>query len=84
MRFGPGKKNLIAKQGIYSVCQPRNCALFMGYAFERARYRRGELVQANDILLASADRRPSGYMHPEIAAELPRQTLLLERITEKN
>ncbi len=58
-------------------------ALFMGYAFERAKYRREELVQSNDMLLASADRKPSAYMHPELAEELPRQTLLLERITEK-
>ena len=59
-------------------------ALFMGYAYERAQYRRGDVVQANEMLLASAKRRPSGYMHPEIAAELPRQTLLLERITEED
>ena len=58
-------------------------ALFMGCAFERAKYRRGELVQDKEMLPASAERRPSGYMHPEIAAELPRQTLLLERITEE-
>jgi len=58
-------------------------ALYMGYAFERAKYQRGELVQADEMLLASAQRRPSGYMHPEIASELPRQTLLLERITEE-
>ena len=58
-------------------------AVYMGYAYERAKYRRGELVQANEMLLASAERRPSGYMHPEIAAGLPRQTLLVERITEK-
>ncbi|HEX74662.1 MAG TPA: NADH-quinone oxidoreductase subunit I [Dehalococcoidia bacterium] len=58
-------------------------ALFMGYAYERAKYRRGELVQANEMLGASPERRPSGYMHPEIAAQLPRQTLLLERITEE-
>ena len=58
-------------------------ALFMGYAYERAKYRRGELVQADEMLIASAERRPSGYMHPEIASELPRQTLLVERITEK-
>ena len=58
-------------------------ALFMGYAYERAKYLRGELVQANEMLLASAERRASGYMHPDIAAELPRQTLLLERITEE-
>ncbi len=58
-------------------------ALFMGYAFERAKYRREELVQSNDMLLASADRKPSAYMHPELAEDLPRQTLLLERIIEK-
>jgi len=58
-------------------------ALYLGYAYERAKYRRGELVQANEMLLESADRRRSGYFHPEVAAELPRQTLLLERITEE-
>ena len=58
-------------------------ALFMGYAYERAKYRRGELVQTNEMLLASAERRPSGYMHPEIAAELPKQTLLVEGKVKK-
>ena len=58
-------------------------ALFMGYAFERAMYRREDLCQSNDMLLASADRKPSAYMHPELAEDLPRQTLLLERIFEK-
>lgn len=58
-------------------------ALFMGYAYERAKYRRNELVQSNDMMLASADRKPSAYMHPELAEDLPRQTLLLERITEE-
>jgi len=54
-------------------------ALYMGYAYERARYRRGEVVQANEMLLPSAERQPSGYMYPEIAATLPQQTLLLDR-----
>ena len=54
-------------------------ALFMGYAYERAKYRRGELVQSNEMLLASAERQPSGYMYPQIAATLPEQTLLIER-----
>jgi len=58
-------------------------ALYMGYSFERAIYRRGELVQADDMLLESAERPASGYFHPEIAQKLPRQTLLIERITEK-
>ena len=54
-------------------------ALYMGYAYERAKYRRGELVQSNEMLLASAERQRSGYMYPEIAATLPEQTLLVER-----
>ena len=58
-------------------------AIYMGYAYERAKYRREEVVQTNEELLPSAERRRSGYMYPEIAAELPRQTLLLERITEE-
>jgi formate hydrogenlyase subunit 6/NADH:ubiquinone oxidoreductase subunit I len=58
-------------------------ALFMGYSYERAKYRRGDLVQANDELLESPERPVSGYFHPDIARKLPRQTLLVERIVEK-
>ncbi len=58
-------------------------ALYMGYAYERAKYRREDVVQANERLLPSAERQRSGYMYPEIAAELPKQTLLLEKIVEK-
>jgi NADH-quinone oxidoreductase chain I len=54
-------------------------ALFMGYAYERARYRRGELILDKEDLLASDERKPSGYARPQIAATLPRQTLLLDR-----
>jgi hypothetical protein len=56
----------------------------MGYAYELARYRRGELVQSKeDMMLELGEKQPSGYFYPEIAAKLPRQTLLVERITEK-
>jgi formate hydrogenlyase subunit 6/NADH:ubiquinone oxidoreductase subunit I len=58
-------------------------ALFMGYSYERAQYRRGDLVQANDALLESPARPASGYYHPDIAAKLPKQTLLVDKITEK-
>lgn len=54
-------------------------ALYLGYSFERAKYRRGELVQVNEMLLTSPDRPASAYMHPEIEAELPGQTLLVEK-----
>ena len=58
-------------------------ALFMGYSFERATYRRGDLVQADDMLLESPKRPASGYFHPDIAEKLPEQTLLVEKIVEK-
>ena len=58
-------------------------ALFLGCSFERAKYRRHELVQTNDELLESPQRPASGYFHPEIAEKLPKQTLLIEKIVEK-
>ena len=58
-------------------------ALYMGYAYERAQFRRGNLVQTNEEMLESEKRRRSAYMHPELREELPRQTLLLDRITEE-
>jgi formate hydrogenlyase subunit 6/NADH:ubiquinone oxidoreductase subunit I len=58
-------------------------AVFMGYAYERAKYRRAELVQTNDELLESPDRPVSGYFHPDIAKKLPKQTLLIEKTVEK-
>ena len=54
-------------------------ALFMGYSYERARYRRRELVMAKEGLLLSDKRQPSGYARPKIEATLPQQTLLLDR-----
>ena len=58
-------------------------ALFMGYSYERAQYRRGDLVQEGDQLLESPERPASGYYHPDIAEKLPEQTLLIEKIVEK-
>ena len=54
-------------------------AIYLGYAYERARYRRGELVLAKEDLLETAERKPSGYAHPEVAAELPEQSLLVNK-----
>ncbi len=58
-------------------------ALYMGTAFERAKYRRDDLVQNKEMMMETPEREVSGYFHPERAAKLPRQTLLVERITEK-
>jgi hypothetical protein len=51
----------------------------MGYSFERAKYRRGDLVQTNEMLLVSSDRPASAFLHPELDDQLPEQTLLVER-----
>ena len=59
-------------------------ALFLGYAYERAKYRRMDLVQKKeDMMLGQEGKQASGYFYPDIAATLPRQTLLIERITEE-
>lgn len=57
---------------------PKN-ALFMGCGFERASYRRQELVLSKEDLALSDKRKPSGYARPEVEATLPQQTLLLDR-----
>ncbi len=55
-------------------------ALFMGYAFERARYRRRDLVQTNEGLMAADERRASAFLHPELEGDLPEQTLLVDKL----
>ena len=54
--------------------------LHMGYAFERAKYRRKDLVQSNEGLMASETRKASAYMHPDMEKDLPEQTLLIKQI----
>lgn len=54
-------------------------ALFLSYDYERARYRRQELVMAKEGLLLSDKKQLSGYARPKIEASLPQQTLLLDR-----
>ena len=51
-------------------------ALFMGYAFERAKYRRQELVLSREELLIDG-KQPSSYAHPELDETLPEQTMLI-------
>ena len=58
-------------------------ALFLGYSYERAKYRRNDLIQSDNGLLESPERPASGYFHPEIAEKLPQQTLLIEKVAEK-
>jgi len=57
-------------------------ALFLGYAFELGRYRRGDLVQTKeDMMLEAGKKQPSAYFHPEIAEQLPEQTMLVFGVT---
>ena len=53
-------------------------ALFLGYKYERAKYRRQELVMSKEDMSISKE-TPSGYYHPELADKLPKQTLLVDR-----
>lgn len=57
-------------------------ALFMGYTYEGAKYRRKALVMSKEDM--AFDKRPaSGYFHPDIAKKLPEQTLLVYRGKKK-
>lgn len=60
-------------------------ALFFSTNYECAKYRRGDLVQnKEDMMLESGNKQRSAYFYPELEADLPRQTLLIERITEED
>jgi len=60
-------------------------ALFFSTNYECAKYRRGDLVQnKEDMMLESGNKQRSAYFYPELEADLPRQTLLVERITEED
>jgi len=52
-------------------------ALAMGQSYERASYRRGQVVLSKEELTISEERQPSGYARPEIEALQPEQTLLI-------
>jgi NADPH-dependent glutamate synthase beta subunit-like oxidoreductase len=57
---------------------PRD-ALHLDYGYEHGYYQRMGMLMGKDELLITGDKRPSGYARPEFEAELPRQTLLLDR-----
>jgi NADH-quinone oxidoreductase chain I len=52
-------------------------ALYMGRAYERARYRRGDLVLDKLAMAMNEEHQPSGYFHSAIEKLMPKQTLLL-------
>lgn len=52
-------------------------ALFLGRAYEKARYRRYELVTGIDHIQLSEERQPSAFARPSLEPGLPKQTLLV-------
>ena len=52
-------------------------ALAMGLSYERAAYRRNDLILDKEALTLSEERQPSGYYRPAIEATLPKQSLLI-------
>ncbi len=58
-------------------------ALYLGYSYECSRYRRGELVQSKEDMLHTPERKVSGYYFPAQAEKLPEQTLLIDKVTER-
>jgi len=52
-------------------------ALAMGLSYERAQYRRRDVILGKEQLQLSDIRWPSGYARPKIEASLPKQSLLV-------
>ena len=52
-------------------------ALAMGISYERAQYRRRDVVLNKEQLQLSDVRQPSGYARPRFEANLPKQSLLV-------
>ena len=86
MTYKPDKWQLKGGHCIYCGLCVEACpfdALYMGYEYERNSYRMAEQMLEKEELLTPGKRRPSGYAHPEIARELPEQTLLVDRVKNK-
>ncbi len=59
-------------------------ALYMSSAYEKAKYRRDELIQQKEeMMYESGKKKPSGYYYPDFANDMPKQTLLIEKVTEE-
>ncbi len=79
--YKPEKWQLKGGRCIYCGLCVEACpfdALFMGYEYERNTYTVAEQTLEKEALLTPQVRRGSGYLHPELARELPIQSLLLD------
>lgn len=57
-------------------------ALFFGRSYERAQYRRGDLVVGKEHM-SSSEKEKSAYYRPELHEQLPEQTLLIDRVHKR-
>jgi len=81
LTYKPEKWQLKGGQCIYCGLCVEACpfdALYMGYEYERNTYTAADQTLEKEALMTPEVRRPSGYMHPEIARSLPAQSLLLD------
>ena len=81
LTYKPEKWQLKGGRCIYCGLCVEACpfdALYMGYEYERNSYRLAEQTLEKEELLTPEKRRASAYAHPELARELPEQTLLVD------
>ena len=86
LAYKPEKWQLKGGQCIYCGLCVEACpfdALYMGYEYERSTYRVAEQTLEKEELLTPEKCKASGYAHPEIARELPEQTLLVDTGKDK-
>jgi formate dehydrogenase (NADP+) beta subunit len=82
LTYKPEKWELKGGQCIYCGLCVEACpfdALYMGYEYERNTYTQKAQTLQKEDLVTPGKRQPSGYYHPEIARELPEQTLLVDK-----
>ena len=58
-------------------------ALFLGLDYERASYRRKDLVMSREQVKSTPWKQRSAYYRPELEASLPLQTLLIDKAGRK-
>ena len=80
LAYHPEKYQVDIRKCIFCGLCVESCphdALFLGHLYEQATYRNRELILEKEDMKRDEKVPPSGYYHPEIAENLPKQTLLV-------